>query len=192
MNQKRTPKRKLPRPERGASKSKGGKQVRPKRLTYGEGCWFAVPLKAGGYATGVIARGNQRTVLLCYFFGPRRKSVPSLSELEGLKASDAECAWLIGDLELHRGNWPIIGVSSSWRRDEWPMPVFVNHREPFEYEGETFPGRTWLAYYSETDPTKQIRAQTVRGAAAKRAIQELEEDAMHGAGAVEYKLDTML
>jgi len=41
--------------------------------SYSEGDWFAVPLRGGGFAAGVIARAMPRKegVLLGYFFGPR-------------------------------------------------------------------------------------------------------------------------
>lgn len=38
---------------------------------YREGSRFAVPLRQGGYAVGLVARVNPRGVLLGYFFGPR-------------------------------------------------------------------------------------------------------------------------
>ena len=39
------------------------------KASYREGDWFAVPLRDGGYAAGLIARANPKGVLLGYFFG---------------------------------------------------------------------------------------------------------------------------
>ena len=57
--------------------------------TYGEGDWFAVPLREGGFAAGVVARANPKAVLLGYFFGPRRAAVPSVEEVSRLRPDDA-------------------------------------------------------------------------------------------------------
>jgi len=69
-----------------------------KRLSYREGTWFAVPLKDGGYAAGVVARVGRRGVLFGYFFGPRRPAAPSLSDLEGLTPNNAVLA-IVGDID---------------------------------------------------------------------------------------------
>ena len=36
------------------------KKPRKKHIKYSEGQWFAVPLKSGGYALGIIARGSHK------------------------------------------------------------------------------------------------------------------------------------
>src|SRR2546427_9568860 len=95
-----------------------------RRLTYREGMWFAVPLRNGGYAVGIVARKAKRGVLLGYFFGPRRQAVPVLEEVERLKPNDAILVKVFGDLGLLDGSWPIIGLASSWDRGRWPMAVF--------------------------------------------------------------------
>jgi Immunity protein 26 len=58
---------------------------------YSEGDWFAIPLRGGGFATGLIARmmPHREGVLLGYFFGPRRDKVPTLDELRDLSTPDA-------------------------------------------------------------------------------------------------------
>ncbi|WP_425308290.1 Imm26 family immunity protein [Ammonicoccus fulvus] len=65
-----------------------------------EGDWFAVPLRKGGYAVGLIARANRDGVLLGYFFGPRREAVPSLSDVEELTPDDAIRVGKFGHLGL--------------------------------------------------------------------------------------------
>ncbi len=61
-----------------------------KKLPYREGDWFAVPLQDGDYAVGLVARCPRGgKVFLGYFFGPRRKRMPNLKDLQGLTAEDA-------------------------------------------------------------------------------------------------------
>jgi hypothetical protein len=52
------------------------------KINYREGDWFAVPLRDGGYAVGLVARMDNRGGVLGYFFGPRRDDVPSPSDVE--------------------------------------------------------------------------------------------------------------
>ena len=121
------------------------------KLPYREGTWFAVPLKQSGFAVGVVARNSKPPgCLLCYFFGPRRNSIPTLAEVERFMPNDAIRVFRVGDLHLikgrpPRGTWPIIGHSISWKRTDWPMPPFVR-REPL-----TNPPRAWRVYLSDTD-----------------------------------------
>lgn len=65
------------------------------KVNYREGDWFALPLREGGFAVGVIARANPEAALLGYFFGPRRGEVPSLGELSDLRAGDAVLGRLV-------------------------------------------------------------------------------------------------
>jgi hypothetical protein len=125
-----------------AKKSKRGKQ------TYGEGDWFAVPLKSGGFAAGLIARASKRgRVLVAYFFGPRRKVAPTLPDLEKLSPSDAEFVLKFGDFSLHSGEWPILGHQSFWNRMDWPMPTFARVDDE---------GNCIRVQYSEEDPSQCI------------------------------------
>src|SRR5580658_8156552 len=80
------------------------------KLPNREGTLFAVPLRGGGFAVGVVARAtNKGKVILCYFFGPRRDSIPALNDMVKLKPESAICVLRIGDLGLINGEWPIIG-----------------------------------------------------------------------------------
>jgi site-specific DNA recombinase len=59
------------------------------KLPYEEGDWFAIPVKESGYATGLIARAaNNGKILLGYFFGPLRKSPPSIKDVANLKPNE--------------------------------------------------------------------------------------------------------
>ena len=92
------------------------------KLNYSEGTWFAVPLRSGGFGVGVAARTTKKgPVILAYLFGPRRESVPTLPEVVGLNPSAAVKVARIGDLSLIKGEWPILGRSLKWQRDNWPV-----------------------------------------------------------------------
>src|SRR5205814_817557 len=96
------------------------------RKKYEEGMVFAIPLKEGGYSLGVVARiARNGGLLLAYLFGPVRQRVPSLSEVEALSPENAAKVWRIGDTQLVKGKWPVIGILPSWKREKWPVPLFV-------------------------------------------------------------------
>ncbi len=96
------------------------------RLNYSEGTWFAIPLRKGGFGVGVAARTTKKgPVILAYLFGPKRETVPTLPDVVGLDPSAAVKVARIGDLSLINGEWPFLGRSSPWLRDNWPNPKFV-------------------------------------------------------------------
>jgi hypothetical protein len=49
------------------------------KVRYRKGDWSAVPLRDAGYGIGLLARANPESLLLGYFFGPKRDDVPSLT-----------------------------------------------------------------------------------------------------------------
>lgn len=108
----------------------------------GEGDWFAVPLREGSFAVGVVARANPKAALLGYFFGPRRSETPELEEVANLKPEDAVLVGTFGHLGLTQGKWPILGQLDGWDRWTWPMPAFVRYEE--------LTGRYFHVFY---DPT---------------------------------------
>jgi Immunity protein 26 len=151
------------------------------KLPYREGTWFAVPLRDGGFAAGIVARAAKKgEVLLCYFFGPRRQSVPRLAEVEKLPAKSACLVIKVGDLGLIRGNWPIIGELASWNRSNWPMPVFIR-REMLP------PYVNWLVFLSDTDPAKTIKEERT-----PHDRPDLREESLFGYGAAEMELSKIL
>ena len=95
------------------------------KVKYREGDWFAVPLRDGGYAVGLIARANIQGVLLGYFFGPQRSTVPRVEEVGNLRPEDAVLTRIFGDLGIRTGKWPLLGRLDGWNRQDWPTPVFV-------------------------------------------------------------------
>ena len=149
------------------------------KLPYREGTWFAVPLEQGAFAVGVVARATTKgKVILCYFFGPRRRSVPTLAEVESLNPSDTIRVIRVGDLSLLRGEWPIIGQSLSWKRSDWPMPAFVRRSE--------LSRKAWRVQYSDDNPNAIDREET------EPYDSTLERDSVFGAGAAELVLTKVL
>jgi hypothetical protein len=150
--------------------------------TYSEGDWFAVPLRDGGFAVGIIARAMPRKegVLLGYFFGPRRDEVPTLEELGDLSASDAVMVEMFGDLGLIRGEWPLLGRVNGWDRSAWPTPEFGRFEE--------LTGRAFKVIYDDDNPNRVVREEQVD----PNELAGLPKDGLSGAGAVERMLTRML
>jgi hypothetical protein len=146
------------------------------RVNYRVGDWFAVPLREGGFAVGVVARANPQGVLLGYFFGPRCEEVPTLKDVRGLKPHAAILVGMFGDLGLMQSKWPIIGRLDDWDRGEWPMPVFIRYEE--------LTGRSFRVFYHDDDPNKVVREEQVPPGTAEQGP----KDGMMGAGFVEKVL----
>lgn len=151
-----------------------------KRLPYCEGTWFAVPLRKGGYAIGVVTRATRTgRVLLAYFFGPKHEDVPSLTDAAGIRPKDAVRRLQIGDLGLMNGKWKILGELPGWNRQSWPSPSFLRRDELSK--------RAWLSTYSDTDPNMLEREEPVP---YETSIPEM--DGLYGFGAVELLLTKLL
>jgi hypothetical protein len=149
------------------------------KLSYREGTWFGVPLRQGGFAVGVVARTTaEGKVILAYFFGPRRTTVPALAELERLKPGDAIRVVRVGDLSLIRGEWPIIGEAASWKRSDWPMPPFVRR--------DDLSRKAWRVQYSDSNPN------AIDHEEPEEFESRLELDAVFGSGAAELVLTKAL
>jgi len=147
---------------------------------YSEGTWFAVPLRTGGFAVGLVARATaDGPHVLAYFFGPKRASAPTMTELSDLRASSAVKVARTGDPHLIDGRWPIIGTSKQFRRDAWPFPRFVRKEE--------IRGKAWAVEYSEDDPGRFVAEVPIAFEAAG-----LDRDASHGVGAIELMLTKIL
>ena len=149
-------------------------------LPYQEGTLFAVPLPGGGFGVGVVARAtSEGKVILCYFFGPRRRQVPTLRDIGDVRPRDAVRVLRVGDLGLISGEWSVIGQSSNWRRSEWPIPAFLR--------ADPLSGRAWLVEYDDSDPNHVIREIPIDG-----IDPSLDRDSLSGSGAAERKLDALL
>lgn len=148
------------------------------RVSYREGDWFAVPLREGGYATGIVARANRDGVLFGYFFGPRRDDVPVLADVEGLQPDDALVVGKFGHLGLKQGKWPILGHREGWDRNSWPMLALVRYEE--------LTGRSFRVFYDDDDPNRLVREEEIPPGLAEQAP----SDGLMGAGFVERMLTT--
>jgi hypothetical protein len=150
--------------------------------TYREGDWFAVPLRGGGFAAGFIARAMPRKegVLLGYFFGPKRDTVPTLDEISSLSASDAALVERFGDLGILDGTWPLVGHTDRWDRDAWLTPTFGRSEE--------LTGRAFKVIYDDTDPNRVLREERIDPS----ELATLPKDGLSGAGAVERILTRLL
>jgi hypothetical protein len=148
-------------------------------LPYENGTWFAVPLREGGYGTGLVARHSRDGVILVYLFGPKRKTPPELGSVEKLTRVDAVKVSVAGDLGLIEGRWPIIGKSPSWKPEEWPVPKFVRR--------DDITKTAWLVTYADDNPLLVVAEERV-----PFDIEGFERDALSGAGAVEIQLTRLL
>lgn len=151
-----------------------------KSLPYREGSWFAVPLTGGGHAVGVVARtAPAGRIMLAYMFGPKRDSLPPLSELQQLKPEQAVRRLRTGDMALLNERWKLLGESSGWQREAWPMPPFIRRNESLQ--------RAWRACYADADPAKLDREESV-----PFDTPGLESDSLYGYGATELLMSKLL
>lgn len=146
---------------------------------YGNGTWFAIPLRNGGYGTGIIARDSGDGILLIYMFGPRVLRPLQLSEVERLTRHDAVKVSIAGDLGLLRGAWPIIGQALSWTAEAWPVPQFLRQLEK--------DARAWLVTLADDDPSQVLSEERVSSETTG-----YERYVISGAGAVEITMTRLL
>jgi hypothetical protein len=150
------------------------------RTRYAEGDWFAVPLIGDGYAVGLVARANPKGVLLGYFFGSKRATIPSMRELGDLRAEHAILVQKFGHLGLKDGTWPVLGRVDGWDRASWPMPVFVRYEE--------LTGRSFNVFYDPDNPNKLLRKERI----APGVVEQGPQDVLMGAGYAESLLTRLL
>jgi hypothetical protein len=149
-----------------------------KKRNYQEGDWFAVPLRDGGYAVGLVARADGRGSLLGYFFGPRHEQVPSREDVHGLSPATAIYVAFTTDPGLLNESWPVINRPEHWDRSEWPMPVFGRINAV---------GKAWRVEYDDSS-LNEVCETPVRPHQASR----LPQDGLDGYGATEIYLTHLL
>lgn len=151
-----------------------------KKLPYKEGDSFAVPLPGGGWAIAVIARiAPGGRVAVGHFFGPRLPELPAVGSLT-LQPHDSILTARFGDLGIVQGKWKVLGNLRSFRREQWPMPVF--HRKV------PHTGQSLRVSYKDENPNSIPDEVTISEPEARR----LPEDSLFGASAVERVLGSML
>lgn len=149
-------------------------------LPFSEGTWFALPLRSGGFAVGVVARTPaQGEVIVADLFGPKRSAVPPLAELASLQPKGALRVIRVGDLGLVDGSWPMIGQAPRWRREEWRIPAYVRRDE--------LGRKTWRVVYSDSHPNEVVSEEEVSYDATG-----MERDAVFGAGAAELLMTRLV
>ncbi len=143
---------------------------------YKEGDVFAVPLRTGGYAIGVIARvsADKSGGLLGYFYEKKFESVPSMDSIGSLNPDKAVRVLKFGDLSLLKKEWPVIGSVPRWERKNWPLPAFVRK--------DDLSKKAWRIHYSDDNIHEVI------GEYPEPFDSSLERDALFGAGAIELLL----
>ncbi len=152
---------------------------KPTRVKYQEGDWFAVPLKNGKFALGLVARKGRRGVTLGYFFGPARDKPPADEHIVGLRPENAVLIGQFGDLGIIIGEWPLIHRSTTWDRAAWPLPAFA--RISLDHQ------RAWRVELSEDDlhTSQELEA-------LPQEVAHLPRDGLYGSGAMEKHLTKLL
>ena len=147
-------------------------------LPYSEGTLFAIPLRNGGFARGIVARAApEGAVLYGFFFGPKLASLGEVGP-DAIRPEAAIAQMIFVDLGLINGEWSIVGSLPNWQRGDWRMPDFVR-RDPV---GK----RAWRVRRSDTDPSRIDHEEPVAFDA------NLPPNIASGYGAVEIKLTKLL
>jgi hypothetical protein len=158
---------------------------RKRLVKYEEGQWFAVPLRNGGYALGIIVRGNFKTKGgLGYFFGPKYEVIPTGEETYSKNKDNALLIQKFGDLGIIEGEWPLIHNSKPFNRDEWPVPLF--HRVlPFP-EGKALIVEYRQDYSGSESPVKETVVPLTDG------VKKLPKDVLSGSGSIEITMTKLI
>ncbi len=155
-----------------------------KHIKYSEGQWFAVPLRDGGYALGIIVRGSYKTRGgLGYFFGCRYAEVPGEAETWAKRPEEAMLIAWFGDLGIIEGEWLLIASSRPFRREEWPVPKFARI-------DSLNPEIGWLVEYDQEDDGSQRWVKETICPAEE--LVGLPKDSLMGYKAVEIVLTKLL
>jgi len=156
-----------------------------KVVKYDEGQWFAVPLRNGGYALGIIVRGRYKTRGgLGFFFGPKFDEIPTEKETYSKNKDNPILVCHFGDLGIIRGQWPLIQNGKPFYREDWPVPSF--HRIlPFPE------GKAVIVEYRQDYSGMEAPLRETLTAATEEVI-NLPEDGLFGSGAVEIVLTKLL
>ena len=123
---------------RGASRKRTRKVAPQKR--YQTGDWFAVPIFGHGYIVGRVTCVYS-LMMIGYYFGPLRATVPSLDEVKALRPKDAFTYYVCGDNGLREnGNCVVLGGHEEFDPTHWPSPkfAFTDHR-----------GQVWAVRHDE-------------------------------------------
>jgi hypothetical protein len=154
-----------------------------KRIRFNEGQWFAVPLKTDGYVIGVIVRGNNKTICLGYFFGPKYETPPGDEATWEKTPENAILITRFGDLGIVNGSWPLIQSTRPFSREEWPIPKF-GMEIPFSE------GKGYVREYDIDDSGSWILL--LESVVEIKEIVGLSKDSFMGGGSVEFRLTQLI
>lgn len=154
------------------------------RVKYGEGQWFAVPLRTGGYAPGILVRGSPKFKGgLGYFFPFRYDQPPAATAVGHLDPRQAILIHWFGDLGIIEGRWPLINTDRPFRREDWPVPRFGRVHA-------VDPNSGYVTEYSQDDDGSRVPIAETRVPVAE--IAGLPEVGTASAGFIEVKLAMLI
>lgn len=149
-----------------------GHLVTVRKKPYAEGDALLIPLRAG-FGVAVTARAA-RGIIWGYLFLFERR--PMDADLAALRPEAAVYKTRLGDLDVLRGRWEVLGQLPGWNRALWPMLVLRRDHAAVVYDPD--------------DPSKEIVSQ-MRPISAEEA-QGMPEDGLAGGGYVEAILQRLL
>ncbi|MEM7375641.1 MAG: Imm26 family immunity protein [Bacteroidota bacterium] len=146
------------------------------------GTWFAIPLKSGGYAIGIIT-GGQSNIRLGYFFLDRFDDLPKSSDLKDLSASKSSLIAWFSAKGFKQGRWIVLESNRAFKRAEWPVPRFARVDVVDPTKG----------FIIEYDPNEPNHTQPLREIlCSSQETENLPYDGLFGVGAIESKLDSTI
>lgn len=163
----------------GAHKQPVMRMSRKGTPAFGVGDWLAIPLRDGGFGTGLVVIVDRSEIILGYFFGPRYATMPSLGMMSEKRPEDAVLVAICGALGIIQGKWKLLGKLPEWSPPAWPIPDFGRVDGISEHGYRVHYGKD----LAEPDSERRVSAEEAKG---------LPEDGLFGAGAVEIRLTELL
>ncbi|MDF1743639.1 MAG: Imm26 family immunity protein [Gimesia sp.] len=112
-------------------------------INYDVGTIFCIPLKNGKFARGIVARHDGGGQVFGYFFGPSLDGIPNSIDKDELHIEEAIFSGIFSGMGLSNDEWKQLGRITSFRLDDWPLPLFINTEkdcdrvELIEYDEDT-------------------------------------------------------
>ena len=148
-----------------------------KKIKIKEGDLFAIPLRNGGYALGIINRMHGE-MTMGYFFDKVYPNVPAEVDASDIKSWKVILIGKFSSAGIENGEWPLLVTNFAFDRDDWPVPI-LKMQDPL----------TDIYYAVVYDETllndKRYRI-------SKEEADKLYGDGYYGYGAVEKRLTALL
>ena len=151
------------------------------RINYTLGDCFALPLREGGFARGVVARMDGKGCVFGYLYGPRIDNAADLTVDPGWQAKHCLFSCMFGDLGLVTHEWTVLGLFPNWKPDDWPMPEFVRYNDDRS-----------MAFVSKYDEKTFKCVREMKIPSSEACDPTLLPDGLWGYGAVEIRLTALL